>query len=104
MKIIGISSHRSGVHDNSAVLMENGRVIFAEAEERLSKIKHDGSFPYLTIKEALKLSNNRIEDIDYFVSANPEESILAMFLTSLRFLPKLTQRKDEESPNERLTG
>ena len=87
MKIIGISSHRSGVHDNSAVLIEDGKVIFAEAEERLSRVKHDGSFPYLTINEALKVSHNKIKNIDYFYSANPEESIFLMFLTSLRLLP-----------------
>lgn len=86
MKIIGISSHRSGVHDNSAVLVQDGKILFAEAEERLSRVKHDGRFPYLTIKEALNVSKSKLKEIDYFISANPEENIFLMFLVSLRFV------------------
>ena len=78
MKIIGVSSHRSGVHDNSAVLMVDGKVIFAEAEERISRVKHDGRFPWRTIKEALRANRMKISDIDYFASANPEESAKAL--------------------------
>lgn len=93
MKIIGLSSHRSGVHDNSAVLMENGKVIFAEAEERISRVKHDGRFPWHVIKEIFSIRKLRVRDIDYFASANPEESIFQMFLTSLKFIPTVGLRE-----------
>lgn len=87
MKIIGFTSHSYKVHDNSVALLKDGKVLFAEAEERLSRIKHDGRFPYLVLKESLNLTKNKLKDINYFVSATPNESYLQMFLTTIKFLP-----------------
>lgn len=87
MKILGLTSHVYKIHDNSIALLHDGKVVFAEAEERISRVKHDGRFPYLAIREALKVAGIKLSDIDYFVSAYPEENILWMFLTSLRFIP-----------------
>ncbi len=87
MKILGLTYHRSGVHDNSVALLDNGRILFAEAEERVSRVKHDGRFPYLAIKEALKLTKTKLRQIDYFVSATPDENYFQMFLTTIRFVP-----------------
>ncbi|KKP40643.1 hypothetical protein A2130_03660 [Candidatus Woesebacteria bacterium GWC2_33_12] len=87
MKIIGLTYHKSGVHDNSVALLENGKVLFAEAEERISRIKHDGRFPYLALKEGLNLTKNKLKNINYFVSATPNENYIQMFLTTVKFLP-----------------
>ena len=87
MKIFGLTDHEGRVHDSSIALVEDGKILFAEAEERVSRVKHDGRFPYLAIKEALKFTKTKISNIDYFVSATPKENYFRMFLTTLRFIP-----------------
>lgn len=62
MYILGINCF---FHDSSACLLKNGKPVFAIAEERLSRIKHDKSFPILSIKECLKFEGIGIKDIDY---------------------------------------
>lgn len=52
-------------HDSSVALMKNGRVIFAIEEEKLSRKKHDNSFPELAIFRALEYCGLNILDIDY---------------------------------------
>lgn len=49
--ILGISAH---YHDASAALICDGEVIAAIAEERISRIKHDKSFPVLAIRFCLE--------------------------------------------------
>ncbi len=72
MKIIGLTDHLGGVaHDNSAALLVDGEIVFAEAQERISRLKHDQSFPLDTIKHALKFSKLNLSQIDYFASAIP---------------------------------
>jgi len=63
MKIIGISY--SGDHDSSCAIVIDGELKFAISEERLTRKKHDSSFPINSIKEALKFLNLKPEDIDY---------------------------------------
>lgn len=87
MKIMGLTYHRSGVHDNSVALLSNGKVLFAEAEERISRIKHDGRFPYLALQEALKITKTKLRSVDYFVSGTPNQSYIQMFLTTIKYLP-----------------
>jgi carbamoyltransferase len=71
MKIIGLTCHYTGNHDNSAALLIDGVVKFAESEERISRIKHDKHFPSLAIGHALKFCKLRRNEIDYYVSASP---------------------------------
>lgn len=87
MKIIGLTYHKSGVHDNSVALLSDGKVLFAEAEERISRIKHDGRFPYLALMESLKITKTKLREVDYFVSATPDENYFQMFLTTIKYLP-----------------
>lgn len=82
-----MACHRSRVHDNSIALVDDGNILFAEAEERISRVKHDERFPYLALKEALKVTKTKISDIDYFVSATPDESLLRKFLATIKFIP-----------------
>ena len=50
-------------HDTSACLIKNGHVISAVAEERVSRIKHDRSFPINAINALLKSAGLSIDDI-----------------------------------------
>lgn len=58
--ILGISAF---YHDSAACLLKNGQVIVAIQEERLSRIKHDPSFPELSINYCLTSQNITIDDI-----------------------------------------
>ena len=66
MIILGINGgFRAGYQDVSAVLIDNGKVIAAIEEERLSRIKHSaGRLPYLSALEVLKIANITINDVD----------------------------------------
>ena len=84
MKIIGLTSHYSGNHDNSAALLIDGEIVFAESEERSSRIKHDTHFPIKTLNEALENSNLTIKDINYFVSGSANLSSIQLFFSYLK--------------------
>ena len=62
--IIGISCY---YHDSAAALIQNGIVLNAIQEERLSRIKHDSSFPIHSIKEILRINKLSLSDIDHIV-------------------------------------
>ena len=62
--IIGISCY---YHDSAAALIQNGIVLNAIQEERLSRIKHDSSFPIQSIKEILRINKLSLSDIDHIV-------------------------------------
>lgn len=66
MIILGINGgFRAGYQDVSAVLADNGKVIAAIEEERLSRVKHSaGRLPYLSVPEVLKTGNISIRDVD----------------------------------------
>ncbi len=70
MKIIGanICCRPSGkkIRDAGACLVEDGNLIVAIAEERITRIKHDGSVCN-SIVYCLEASNNQVEEIDLFV-------------------------------------
>jgi carbamoyltransferase len=61
MVSLGISAF---YHDSAVCLFEDGKVIVAIEEEKLSGIKHDSSFPIKAIKWVLQQSNKSISDID----------------------------------------
>ncbi len=64
MKILGISAY---YHDSAAALVENGFVIAACQEERLSRIKHDASFPEKSITYCLEEAALNLSDLDAIV-------------------------------------
>ena len=61
MIILGITTMGS----SSACIFKDGRLLFAVEEERLSRLKNDGSFPLLSIKECLFKTNISINEVDY---------------------------------------
>ena len=58
--------------NSSAVLIKNGRILFAIEEERLNKVKNFTGFPSLAINECLKFSKLKFDKIDNVaVNFNP---------------------------------
>ena len=51
--MITLGLNHSSQHDSSAAIVKDGVALFAIAEERLSRIKHDGGFPRRAIKACL---------------------------------------------------
>lgn len=64
MKILGISAY---YHDAAICLIEDGKIIFAAQEERYSRIKNDASFPILAIRNCLKTTNTKLNELDAIV-------------------------------------
>ncbi len=62
--ILGISSF---YHDSSAALIKDGEIIAAVQEERFTRIKHDSSFPTMSIKFLFDEANITARDINYVV-------------------------------------
>ncbi len=54
----------SQMHDSSACITRDGELLFAVAEERLSRIKHDASFPRLAIRACLDFAKTRPDQVD----------------------------------------
>ncbi|MDD2753129.1 MAG: carbamoyltransferase [Candidatus Portnoybacteria bacterium] len=64
MYILGISCF---FHDSSAALLKDGRVVAAIQEERLTRKKHDNSFPSGAIDYCLSSQGILIDEIDFIV-------------------------------------
>jgi len=62
MITLGINYNKT--HDSAACIVRDGEVIFAVAEERLSRIKHDAGFPRLAIQACLEFSGVRADQLD----------------------------------------
>lgn len=64
MNILGISCF---FHDSAAAAIEDGRIVFAIQEERLSRRKHDPSLPVNAIGAALQAAGWEPRDVDRVV-------------------------------------
>ena len=70
MNIIGIQGALDhDVHDSGCTLFVDGKHIVSISEERLSRIKYDGFFPYRSIEYCLNVGNIEKDDIDIIVYA-----------------------------------
>jgi carbamoyltransferase len=54
----------SQMHDSSACIVRDGELLFAVAEERLSRVKHDASFPKLAVQACLEFARARADQLD----------------------------------------
>jgi carbamoyltransferase len=63
--MISIGINYSQSHDSSACITRDGEVLFAIAEERLSRVKHDPRFPELAIRACLDFAGVRAEGLDF---------------------------------------
>jgi len=52
------------MHDSSACLVRDGELVFAVAEERLSRVKHDARFPVRAIDACLRHAGIRADQLD----------------------------------------
>jgi carbamoyltransferase len=66
MKILGISSG----HDSGAAIIEDGRIVCAINEERLSRRKNHWGPPLLAIRKCLEISGVSARDLDLVAMAN----------------------------------
>lgn len=71
----------SQIHDSAAVLIEDGKVVFAIEEERLNRIKHTNKFPLQSLHFCLKSHGVQLQDID-----------LIAFYCSKHFLDQLLKQ------------
>ncbi|HEX8814005.1 MAG TPA: carbamoyltransferase C-terminal domain-containing protein [Terriglobales bacterium] len=97
MLILGLNIFHA---DSSAAIVQDGKVVFAIAEERLNRVKHYAGFPLLAVKACLDYVGARISDIDHIAigqdsDANLSKKVqyaLANPANILNFI-KLRQRK-----------
>jgi carbamoyltransferase len=62
--MITLGINYSQMHDSSACIVRDGELMFAVAEERLSRVKHDAGFPRLAIQACLEFARVRAEQVD----------------------------------------
>ena len=66
MVILGIHDG----HDSSVALSKNGEILYASQEERFTNLKGDYGFPKNAIRDCLKSTNTKLEDIDQVALAS----------------------------------
>jgi carbamoyltransferase len=62
--VITLGFNYSQMHDSSACIARDGELLYAVAEERLSRIKHDARFPLLAIRACLDFAGVRPDQLD----------------------------------------
>ena len=62
--MISLGLNYSQMHDSSACITRDGELLFAVAEERLSRVKHDARFPALAVQACLDFAKVRPEQVD----------------------------------------
>ena len=63
--MITLGFNYSQMHDSSACIARDGALLFAVAEERISRIKHDAGFPHHAISACLEFAKVRPGDLDF---------------------------------------
>lgn len=62
MNILGIGGYS---HDSAAALVCDGQLVAAVAEERLSRVKHQGGIPHLAVAYCLQEAGLTLDDVDH---------------------------------------
>jgi carbamoyltransferase len=62
--MLSLGINYSQTHDSAACLVRDGELLFAVAEERISRIKHDPRFPRLSIQACLDFAHIQAEQLD----------------------------------------
>ena len=63
-RMITLGINYSQMHDSSACLVREGELVFAVAEERISRAKHDARFPQNAIQACLDFAHLKAEQLD----------------------------------------
>jgi carbamoyltransferase len=62
--MITLGINYSQMHDSSACLVRDGGLVFAVAEERISRVKHDARFPVNAIRACLEFGGVKAQQLD----------------------------------------
>jgi len=62
--MLALGINYSQMHDSSACIVRDGELLFAAAEERISRLKHDSRFPLLAIQACLEFARVRAKQLD----------------------------------------
>jgi carbamoyltransferase len=73
MLILGLNTFHA---DASAVLVKDGVLVAAIAEERLNRVKHFAGFPGLAARECLRMAGADLEDVDHLALARDSKANL----------------------------
>jgi carbamoyltransferase len=80
--LITLGFNYSQMHDSSACIARDGELLFAVAEERISRIKHDSGFPHNAIRACLEFAKVRPDQLDAICAGWPAP--YRMFLNDLK--------------------
>ena len=80
--MITLGFNYSQMHDSSACIARDGELLFAVAEERISRIKHDACFPHNAIRACLDFAGVRPDQLDAICAGWPAPS--KVFATDLK--------------------
>ena len=69
--MITLGFNYSQMHDSSACIMRDGELLFAVAEERLSRVKQDAGFPHRAIRACLDFAKVRADQVDEICTGWP---------------------------------
>jgi carbamoyltransferase len=69
--MISLGFNYSQMHDSSACIARDGELLFAVAEERISRIKHDAGFPHHAIRACLEYAKVRPDQLDFLCQGWP---------------------------------
>ena len=76
--MIGLGiNYFANTHDSSACIARDGQILFAVAEERLSRVKHDARFPVQAIRACLDFAGVAPEELDVVCRSWPRHSAFA---------------------------
>jgi carbamoyltransferase len=62
--VITLGINYSQMHDSSACIVRDGELLFAVAEERISRAKHDARFPHNAIRACLDFAKVRVDQLN----------------------------------------
>jgi carbamoyltransferase len=80
--VITLGFNYSQMHDSSACIARDGELLFAVAEERISRIKHDAGFPRHAIRACLDFAKVRPDQLDFICHGWPAPAKL--FLADIK--------------------
>jgi carbamoyltransferase len=72
--MITLGFNYSQMHDSSACIARDGELLFAVAEERISRVKHDAGFPHNAIRACLDFAQVRPDQLDFICQGWPVPS------------------------------
>ena len=74
MLVLGLNMFHA---DSSAAIVQDGKVLFAIAEERLNRVKHYGGFPSFAVRACLDAAGARLPDVDHVAVGQDSDANLA---------------------------